>query len=147
MSSRVLIVDDDREVCELISRTLIRAGYQTVTARSGEAALTLVDGGDIQCLVVDKVLPGMHGGELMAEARRRVPGLPVVLVSGHPEPLSFGDERPEVCLAKPFKSLSTIVDAVREALVASAPSSPVGALRERLSQVVFERSPLRKKRE
>jgi DNA-binding NtrC family response regulator len=147
VTSRVLIVDDDDEVCELISRTLTRAGYQTVTAQSGEAALTVFEAGDIQCLVVDKVLPGMHGAELMAEARRRVPGLPVVLVSGHPEPLSFGAERPEVCLSKPFKSLSTIVDAVGQALLARSTSSPVDSLRERLSQVVSEMGTLRKKRE
>jgi CheY-like chemotaxis protein len=144
----VLVVDDEVEVCELVARALTRASYEVLTATSGEAAVTLLDTGRLDCLVVDKHLPGMHGGEVMAEARRRLPRLAVVLISGHPEPLSFDDARPDVTLAKPFKSLAAIEEAVAQALsVARAGGPVVETLKERLTQVVAEIGPLRRKRE
>jgi CheY-like chemotaxis protein len=144
---RVLVVDDEAEVCVLLARTLTRAGYEVLTAQTGEAGLALLDAGPVDCLVVDKMLPGMHGGEVMAAARRRFPGLPVVLISGHPEPFSFGDERPEVILGKPFRSLDAIEEAVAQAISAVREPSAVEALKERLTQVVAEIAPLRRKRE
>ncbi|MDX2015083.1 MAG: response regulator [Myxococcaceae bacterium] len=144
----VLVVDDEAEVCELVARTLTRAGHEVLTATTGEAGLTMLDAGPIDCLVVDKHLPGMHGGEVMAEARRRLPHLAVVLISGHPEPLSFDDARPDVTLSKPFKSLTAIEEAVAQALAASRAAVPVvETLKERLTQVVAEIAPLRRKRE
>jgi CheY-like chemotaxis protein len=145
---RVLVVDDEPEVCELVARALVRANYEVLTATSGEAALELLDAGPIDCLVVDKHLPGMHGGEVMAEARRRLPRLAVVLISGHPEPLSFDDARPDVTLGKPFKSLSAIEEAVAQSLAVARAAGPVvETLKERLTQVVAEIAPLRRKRE
>jgi two-component system OmpR family response regulator len=144
----VLVVDDEAEVCELVARTLTRAGHEVLTATTGEAAVALLDAGPIDCLVVDKHLPGMHGGEVMAEARRRSPNLAVVLISGHPEPLSFDDARPDVTLSKPFKSLAVIEEAVAQAMAASRAAVPVvESLKERLTQVVAEIAPLRRKRE
>ncbi len=145
---RVLVVDDEAEVCDLVARALTRAGYEVLTAETGEAAVLLLDVGPVDCLVVDKHLPGMHGGEVMAEARRRLPRLAVVLITGHPEPLSFGEARPDVTLPKPFKSLQAIEEAVAQALAASRAATPVvETLKERLTQVVAEIAPLRRKRE
>jgi CheY-like chemotaxis protein len=145
VSTRVLVIDDEPEVCELLGKVLARAGYDVVTALSGEAGLGALDE-SVACLVVDKLLPHLGGLEVMAEARRRRPGLPVVLVTAHPEPFSLGDERPDCVLAKPFKNLSAIEEAVKVALEAR----PVGALselKERVAAVVAEMSPLRRKRE
>lgn len=145
---RLLVVDDDAEVCLLVARTLTRAGYEVLTAQTGEAAVALLEAGPIDALLVDKMLPGMHGGEVMSEARRRFPNLPVVLMTGHPEPFSFAEERPDFILPKPFKSLAAIEEAVTQALASAADDgSPVETLRERLTQVVAEMTPLRRKRE
>lgn len=38
-SPRVLVIDDDAEVCTLVARTLTRAGYEVLTAQTGEAGL------------------------------------------------------------------------------------------------------------
>lgn len=146
MTARVVIIDDEAEVCELIAKVLTRAGYEVRAALSGEEGLTHVRAGEVDCLVVDKQLPGMHGGEVVAEARRRIPGLPVVLITAHPEPFSLGTERPDVCLAKPFKSLQAIEDAVVSALESGATTGPLSDLRQRLTSVVAEIAPGRKKR-
>lgn len=145
MKVRVLIIDDDAEVCALLGRVLMRAGYDVVTATSGEAGLQVLVQGPVGCLVVDKLLPGLGGLEVMAEARRRQPGLPVVLVTAHPEPFALGDERPDAVLNKPFKDIATIEETVRAALEAKA-TGRLGELRERVAAVVAEYSPLRRNR-
>ncbi|MEW5740340.1 MAG: response regulator [Myxococcota bacterium] len=145
MKGRVLIVDDDAEVCALVGKVLMRAGHDVVTAQSGEAGLEVLAQGPVGCLVVDKLLPRLGGLELMAEARRRQPGIPVVLVTAHPEPFALGDERPDAVLCKPFKDLSTVEETVRAALEARA-SGKLAELRERVAAVVAEISPLRRNR-
>lgn len=144
--SRVLVIDDEPDVCELLGKVLARAGYDVVTAHTGEAGLQALDDGAIACLVVDKLLPHMGGLEVMAEARRRQPGLPVVLVTAHPEPFSLGDERPDAVLAKPFKNLAAVEDAVRAAIEARPPG-PLTELRDRVVAVVSEIAPIRRKRD
>lgn len=145
MKARVLVVDDEAEVCELLGKVLARAGYDVVTAATGEAGLAALDQ-SVDCLVVDKLLPYLGGLEVMAEARRRRPGLPVVLVTAHPEPFSLGDERPDAVLAKPFKNLAAVEEAVKAALEARPPGA-LSELKERVAAVVAEISPLRRKRE
>ncbi len=146
MSARVLVIDDDVEVCELLAKVLARAGHTVVTAGSGEEGLPHLVPGAVDCLVVDKQLPRMQGFEVIAEARRRIPGLPVVLVTAHPEPFSLGAERPDALLLKPFKSLGAIEDAVAGALEVGATQSPLKELRARLTQVVADLAPQRKRR-
>ncbi len=147
-ASRIVVVDDDTHVCELVARVLTRAGHVVITANSGEDALQYLNLGAVDCLVVDKHLPGMNGAEIVAEARRRMPGLPVVLITAHPEPFSLGAERPDVCLAKPFRDLVAIEEAVALALESVTGETALTGLRERLTQVVTETmSPMRKKRE
>lgn len=146
MSGRVVVIEDDGEVRELLGKVLARAGYDVVTAPTGEAGLRALDEGSVACLVVDKLLPHLGGLEVMAEARRRRPGLPVVLVTAHPEPFTLGDARPDAVLAKPFKSLAAVEDAVRAAIEARPPG-PLSELREKVAAVVAEIAPLRRKRE
>jgi CheY-like chemotaxis protein len=146
-ATRVLVVDDDAEVCLLVARRLSLGGYEVLTAQTRDAALALFDAGRVDCLVVDKTLPGMHGAELIAALRQRSERLAVVLLSEHPEPFSFENERPAVILLKPFKSLAAIDEAVEQALAAFDSPSAVETFKERLTQVVAEIAPLRRKRE
>ncbi len=147
MSARIVVIDDDAAVCDLIARVLTRVGHSVTTANSGEEGLVYVVEGQVDCLIVDKQLPGMHGAEIVAEARRRIPGLPVVLITAHPEPFSLGDERPDVCLAKPFRDLDAIEEAVMQALESVTGENALVGLRDRLTQVVSETmAPIRRKR-
>lgn len=143
---RVVIIDDEAEVRDLLGKVLERAGYEVVTAATGEQGLAHVVPGAIDCLVVDKLLPHMGGLEVMVEARRRVPRLPVVLVTAHPEPFSLGVERPDVVLPKPFKNLKAVEDAVAAA-IEGAKVSPLEQLTDRVVAAVTELGPLRKKRD
>ncbi len=139
MKPRIVVIDDEAEVCELIGKVLLRAGYEVDTARSGEAGLALFEGADISCLVVDKLLPAMNGLEVAAEVRRRWPRTAIVLVTAHPEPFTLDAERPDVVLAKPFKTLAAIEEAVREALELVQQRGPLEQLKERVAAVVGRR--------
>lgn len=152
MNTRIVVIDDEPAVCELIGKVLIRAGREVLIANTGEAGLELLAANEVHCLVVDKMLPQMNGLEVVAEVRRRWPKVAIVLVTAHPEPFNLDTERPEVVLAKPFKNLAAVEEAVREALethasASSANKGPLTNLKERVAAVVAEMTPGRRKRE
>jgi DNA-binding NtrC family response regulator len=147
MTVRVVVIDDEAAVGELLGKVLGRAGYDVQVAASAEAGLAALDAGDVACVVVDKLLPRMNGLEVMARVRQRAPGAAVVLMTTHPEPFTFEAERPEVVLAKPFKNLEAIEEAVAQALEARRPQRPLTQLKERVAAVVAEIAPGRRRRE
>ena len=81
---RILLVDDDAMVRLLLSSHLEEVGYNIVQASDGLGALARLDGGeDIDLLVTDFSMPGMNGLALIQEARKRMPDLPVLLLTGY----------------------------------------------------------------
>ena len=83
---RILIVDDEPHVAELIARSLAREGHAPSVAHSGDEALQLIHGGEPDALFLDISMPGMNGLDVLAEVRRRRPALPVVVITGHATP-------------------------------------------------------------
>ena len=80
---RVLLVDDDVRARSVLAIGLRDAGYDVDEAADGLAALSLLSSGmKPDALVTDYAMPGMDGLVLMDEMRGRVPGLPVLLVTG-----------------------------------------------------------------
>ena len=82
-----LIVDDDEQVRAMLVELLSRAGFSCVEAPDGEQALRVLgDLGDDRTphlSVLDLALPGMSGAELAWKLRGRLPGTPIVALSGH----------------------------------------------------------------
>lgn len=72
---RILIVDDDPLLLAFLTEVIGHAGYDTVTASSGEEALKVVEGGEPDMALLDITMPGMSGLELAAalKARTSVP--------------------------------------------------------------------------
>lgn len=143
--SRVLVIDDEPDVRELIARVLIRAGHEVALAADGEAGLAQLDAFAADLLIVDKTLPRMHGGEVIARARQKLPHVAVMMITASSEPFSLGPERLDAYLAKPFRSLQAIEEAALSALEAAAGARKRIELKERLSQVVADLAPIRKK--
>ncbi len=103
----VLVVEDDERVRRVAVRRLKVLGYRTLEAGSGPAALAVLERGEpVDILFSDVVMPGgMTGFELAAEARRRRPGLQVVMTSGYTDPAMIKDGRLHSdtrWLAKPY---------------------------------------------
>jgi signal transduction histidine kinase/CheY-like chemotaxis protein len=85
-AARVLLVDDDPEVREVVAAQLRDLGCSVVAAASGDAALALLADGnaaEFDLLVSDYAMPGLGGAELAAAARDRWPHLPVLLIAGY----------------------------------------------------------------
>jgi excisionase family DNA binding protein len=81
---RVLIVDDEEGIRELLSRTLALAEYDVSTVPDGVAALHhLRDTGEAYNLVIaDLRMPGMDGLELIREVKQFNPQLPIIIITG-----------------------------------------------------------------
>lgn len=79
----VLIVDDDADSAEILSRYLLRIGHTPVTATNGWEALLKLDANQIDLVLLDLSMPGMDGATFLNILRndRRRSSLPVILVT------------------------------------------------------------------
>jgi two-component system, NtrC family, response regulator GlrR len=81
--ARILVIDDDPDVVAMLSRSLSRHGYQIDAAESPDDALARAETTAYDAALVDLVMPGRDGAGLAAELRKRLPGLPVCLLTGY----------------------------------------------------------------
>ncbi|MBN1178643.1 MAG: response regulator, partial [Anaerolineae bacterium] len=100
----ILIADDEAGIREMVKRILEGNGYQTVTARNGVEAVGLLtaNGGAINAVVLDMVMPEMSGLEAMSAIRRMSPHLPLLAMSGSLEGPPIGNDAATAFLRKPF---------------------------------------------
>jgi DNA-binding response OmpR family regulator len=80
LNEKILIVEDDPAINRLISQALIGAGCCPQSAFSGSEALLILPGGGFQLVILDLMLPGKSGQEVLA-AVRRDSTVPVVVLS------------------------------------------------------------------
>lgn len=78
----ILCVDDEDNPLVLRKLVLQKAGYEVVTARSADEALSLLVNGSIDLVLSDHLMPGVTGGELAKTIKAKNPNLPVILISG-----------------------------------------------------------------
>jgi CheY-like chemotaxis protein len=79
---RVLVLDDEEVVRQLIAEILIRAGYAVEAVDVAAAALERLAAEPFDCVVTDLVMPGLSGLELLRRVREHDDRLPVVVVTG-----------------------------------------------------------------
>ena len=109
---RILIVDDDPNICA-VSEMLLRArGYEVLTAGDSFEALLALAHSLPDIIISDLNMPNMSGYEFLSVVRCRFPTIPVIVISGEPAGLSFpestfsdacftkGQYAPELLLAK-----------------------------------------------
>lgn len=81
---RVLLVDDDEMVREVLMASLEDAGFRILEAETAMTALELLDeGAEVDALLTDFSMPGMDGLDLIREVHARKPDLPAILLTGH----------------------------------------------------------------
>ena len=139
-SLKVLLVDDEPDMLNLMSGMLKRLGFMVTTATNGREALALFEPGLFDMVVSDVMMPGMDGIELLDRLKAMAPELPVIMAS------AFSDVETSVkamklgaydFVTKPM-SLEELEVRVSNALEKAKLSSEVRELRERSSK------PLRK---
>ena len=80
---RVLVVDDEPSIRELLSRTLALAEYDVDVAPDGQTALERMRAEQYDLLVTDLKMPGVDGMSVIREARRYRADLPVIIITGY----------------------------------------------------------------
>jgi DNA-binding response OmpR family regulator len=138
---KILLVEDETSIRELLLELLSDDGFDIVEAESGDAACELLGRDDLRLLLTDINMPGrLDGVDLAQRARANYPGLPVVFITGLPDSASraMAISEPRTVLVKPFQ-FRNLLTAVRQmASVGEADSPPDGhglvtASRERQS--------------
>lgn len=137
-TAHVLIVEDDHAISSLLARFLTKNGFRVTVVRDGRAMLRAVDGGHIDLIVLDIMLPGEDGLSLCRHVRSRR-SVPIIMLT------ALGDETDRIVglemgaddyLSKPFNSrelLARIRAVLRRTTAFSAPNN-----NGRASAVTFE---------
>lgn len=115
---KILVVDDDTDLLELLSIRLTAAGYEAETVQSAEAALNHLDVSRPQLVITDMQMSGMDGMTLFEHIHRTTPTLPVIMLTAHgtiPDAVAATQRGVFGYLAKPFDS-KTLLAQVAKAL-------------------------------
>jgi two-component system phosphate regulon response regulator PhoB len=118
-AKRVLVVDDDHDLCDLLSDYLAEEGYDVTRAYAGQDAIDAARANVPDAVLLDLVLPDVPG-IVVGRALRAGPSthaVPIVVISGDRVALARSREElsAESSLEKPF-SLASVESAVRAAL-------------------------------
>ncbi|HET8660877.1 MAG TPA: response regulator transcription factor [Micromonosporaceae bacterium] len=135
MGQRVLVVDDDPTVSDVVRRYLEHAGLTVTLAADGPAALAAFDRERPDLVVLDLMLPGIDGLEVCRRLRAQAGGVPIVMLTAR------GDEADRVLglqlgaddyVTKPFspRELTLRVQSVLRRAAAPPPGAAGGAPRE-----------------
>ena len=115
----ILMIDDESIILKIFERYLEKQGYCVLTADSGKKGVELLNGGGIDLVIVDLLMPEINGFEILSRARALDENLPVIVVS------ATEDIRDVVLalrrgawdyLLKPIEDLSMLVHAIERAL-------------------------------
>jgi two-component system, OmpR family, phosphate regulon response regulator PhoB len=123
--ARLLVVDDDDDIRELLSLALGMAGHQVLTAADGPAALDVLDAEPVDLMVLDVSMPQMSGLEVARQVRSTPPSRePLILMlsaMGDPDDIAAGlASGADSYATKPF-TIPTLTQAV-ERLLQGRPS-------------------------
>jgi two-component system response regulator FlrC len=132
-SERILVVDDEQGIRDVVRDILEAGGYEVVPAPSAEDALRILEEQTFAIVLSDVKMPGMSGIELLSAIKKRRPDLPVILLTAFgtiPQAVEAIREGALDFLEKPVKSPKVLRGIVRRGIDAAArevPASP-GAL-------------------
>lgn len=118
--ARILLVDDDPGVRGLLVCVLRAQGHETAEAENGVKALEFLEESDTDLIVSDLRMPGMSGLALLELVKKRVPHIPIILVTAYASPETTIDAVQLGAfdyLSKPFRT-DVLVSVVERALAA-----------------------------
>jgi two-component system nitrogen regulation response regulator GlnG len=81
-SGYVLIIDDNKDICDLLTHLLEQSGYQTQQGYDGNTAIKLLSQREPDVLLLDSVIPEPNGMAVLAKAHHMYPQLPVIIITG-----------------------------------------------------------------
>lgn len=118
--AKILIVEDDPNLCRLYSSEFSEDGYDVVTAQSGREALAVIDGQHPDLVVLDIKMEPMDGLELLDQLMHRKVAMPVVINSAYPAfKADFSTWGADAYIVK-SADLTALKDTVRNLLTTAA---------------------------
>jgi len=116
---RVLVVDDDKEIREILADMLAIDGHSATVCPDGSAALKAINEGPFDMLITDLGMPGMSGLDLAGAVHEAYPRMPIAIITGWSVELSEQEvfsKGVRVVMSKPFR-LNEIKALVQELAV------------------------------
>lgn len=123
---RILIVDDDADLLQLLSMRLVSAGFEVESADSAEAAIRCMDISRPQLVITDMRMHGMDGMALFEHIHKNMQALPVIMLTAHgtiPDAVGATQRGLFGYLTKPFDS-EVLLDHIARALRLSYAATP-----------------------
>ena len=131
---RVLVVDDDDMIRDLLCNLLEIERFSVTTAASAKDALTILEGESVRAVVTDMLMPEMSGMELLKEIKAVKPDLPVLIITGYAGHYNAADLKASGAsgfLTKPFKNTELI--RILKMAIRKAPSNTSSASETKVS--------------
>lgn len=110
--AKILVVDDEKIMRDLVQRILNKAGYQVETKDNGEAALERLAEDDFDMVISDVNMPGVGGFELLKEVKKQYPQTAVIMMTGYADTFTIKDALmfgADEYITKPFKHYEVTV--------------------------------------
>ncbi len=82
MNIKILLIDDELVILNMLTRMLERKGYETVAFQDPEEALNCLKSDSINLIICDLKMPEMDGIEVIFRAKRARPKVPIILITG-----------------------------------------------------------------
>jgi DNA-binding response OmpR family regulator len=110
MTKKILIINDDEEMCEEMAEILEDEGYYVNTTFSGYEGKKLIEKNDYDILLLDLKLPGLHGLEILKSIREKNIRSKVIVITGRP--LITGLFKEEVYYEDQKECITKLADAL-----------------------------------
>jgi DNA-binding NtrC family response regulator len=103
----ILIIDDDQHMRRACSRVLSKAGWNVTCAETGDEGIQAIRnaGEPIAAILLDQLMPGMSGMDVLVEVKSMDPAIPVIIMTGSATDESTAELKKKgaiACLPKPF---------------------------------------------
>jgi CheY-like chemotaxis protein len=106
MIAKILIVDDEQFVRDLLEKVLRRRGHEVVATSDADQALATLEKSKFDLLLTDVVMPGMDGFDLLRRVKSAYPDIKVIVLTGYARKQSISDfllYGADDYLSKPFQ--------------------------------------------
>lgn len=118
MDIKILIVDDEKDITESLSRHFQLEGYQVFSTNDPLETMDIIEKNNIKIVISDIVMPGLNGVDLLRKIKESNGIIQVIMISGYvtvSNLLSCLKYGANDCIFKPFETLDDLTRCVKEA--------------------------------